>query len=73
MFLMNKNSVRLDLYNNEWFSTGAGSFKRIIWYVINVVFFINPLNPVSSLKVKMLRLFGASVGKGVVIKPGYVS
>lgn len=40
-----------------------------MWYVVNVLFFINPLFPVSSLKVSLLRLFGAQVGKGVVIKP----
>jgi len=31
---------------------------------------MNPLNPVSSLKVWTLRLFGSEIGKGVVIKPG---
>lgn len=31
---------------------------------------MNPLNPISSLKVSLLRLFGAKVGQGVVIKPG---
>jgi putative colanic acid biosynthesis acetyltransferase WcaF len=30
---------------------------------------MNPLNPFSGLKVFLLRLFGAKVGKGVVIKP----
>lgn len=67
---MNKGPVRLDLYDNQWFSPGAGRFKRFLWYVINVLFFINPLNPLSSIKVSLLRLFGATIGKGVVIKPG---
>ncbi|WP_224994874.1 WcaF family extracellular polysaccharide biosynthesis acetyltransferase [Cesiribacter sp. SM1] len=67
---MNHQRVRLDLYDNSWYSPGAGNFKRILWYVINVVFFINPLNPVSSIKVSLLRLFGATIGEGVVIKPG---
>ncbi|MBK9291139.1 MAG: colanic acid biosynthesis acetyltransferase WcaF [Bacteroidetes bacterium] len=43
--------------------------KRILWYFVNVLFFINPLNPSSGLKVLILRLFGAKVGRGVVIKP----
>ena len=30
---------------------------------------MNPLNPVSVIKVSLLRLFGAKIGKGVVIKP----
>jgi putative colanic acid biosynthesis acetyltransferase WcaF len=34
-----------------------------------VLFLVNPLNPISKLKVLLLRMFGAKVGKGVVIKP----
>lgn len=30
---------------------------------------MNPLNPISSVKVRLLRCFGAKIGKGVVIKP----
>lgn len=44
--------------------------KMTLWYFINALFFINPLNPVSSLKTGLLRLFGARIGQGVVIKPG---
>lgn len=59
----------LSKYNNSWYSTGAGKVKMALWYFTNVLFFINPLNPISGLKVALLRLFGAKVGKGVVIKP----
>jgi putative colanic acid biosynthesis acetyltransferase WcaF len=61
--------VDLSVYNNDWYSPGAGVVKRTFWYFINVLFFINPLNPISSLKVQLLRLFGAKVGAGVTIKP----
>jgi putative colanic acid biosynthesis acetyltransferase WcaF len=44
--------------------------KGFIWYFINALFFINPMNPISSLKVFLLRLFGAKIGNGVRIKPG---
>lgn len=67
---MGSNGVRLDLYDNEWFSPGVGRIKLLLWCVINILFFINPLNPVSGTKVWLLRLFGAKVGKGVLIKPG---
>ncbi len=43
--------------------------KRTLWFVVNALFFINPLNPSSAVKVFLLRLFGATIGKGVVIKP----
>lgn len=39
------------------------------WYVVNELFLRNPLNISSGLKVFCLKLFGAKIGKGVVIKP----
>ncbi|WP_347159292.1 WcaF family extracellular polysaccharide biosynthesis acetyltransferase [Pontibacter chitinilyticus] len=57
-------------YNNDWYNPGAGAFKRTLWYLVNVLFFINPLNPLRGVKIGLLRLFGAIVGKGVDIKPG---
>jgi putative colanic acid biosynthesis acetyltransferase WcaF len=62
--------VRLDLYDNAWYSPGKSSLRILLWYFVNVLFFINPLNPFSGLKVWLLRLFGARLGRGVVIKPG---
>ncbi len=65
---MNK-TTNLSIYTTGNFDTGAGAVKRLLWYITNVIFFLNPLNPISSLKVILLRLFGAKIGKGVVIKP----
>jgi putative colanic acid biosynthesis acetyltransferase WcaF len=48
---------------------GASLVKRVLWYLVNALLFKNPLNIFSSLKVLLLRSFGAEVGKGVVIKP----
>lgn len=62
--------VRLNLYDNQGYSPGGCALKRWIWFAINSLFFINPLNPISSLKVSLLRIFGARVGVGVMIKPG---
>lgn len=59
----------LSSYNNSWYNPGAGRIKMLLWYFVNVLFFINPLNPISGLKVVLLRLFGAKIGKGVNIKP----
>lgn len=65
---MNKKTD-LSVYTTGNFSTGAGPLKRLLWYYVNILFFISPLNPISGLKVALLRAFGARVGKGVVIKP----
>src|SRR6218665_2570937 len=60
--------VDLSSYNNSWFNPGA-AWKRGLWYVVNVLFFQSACFPFSSLKRGLLRLFGARVGRGVVIKP----
>lgn len=62
-------NVDISNYNNDWYNPGAGLLKRTLWYFVNVLFFLNPFNPVSSIKVLLLRLFGAKIGTGVVIKP----
>lgn len=64
------NQTNLSNYDNSWYNPGGGPLRRVIWYFINILFFINPLNPFSGLKVRLLRLFGAKVGVGVNIKPG---
>lgn len=50
-------------------SIGAGKFKQLCWYFTNILFFKNTLNISSGLKVFLLKLYGANIGKGVVIKP----
>lgn len=59
-------------YNNDWYKKqiGASRVKQVLWYFTNGLFFINPLNPSSGLKIFLLRLFGAKVGVGVNLKPG---
>lgn len=59
----------LSKYNNSWYKPGANAFVRFCWYFVNILFFINPLNPFSGVKVFLLRMFGAKLGKGVIIKP----
>ncbi|MBO9573821.1 MAG: WcaF family extracellular polysaccharide biosynthesis acetyltransferase [Chitinophagaceae bacterium] len=65
--------MRTDLksYNNSWYKKqiGASSIKRVFWYFINCLFFINPYFPFSSFKILLLRIFGAKIGNGVVVKP----
>lgn len=58
----------LSKYNNDWYQPG-GAVKRLLWYFFNVMFLLNPWNPFSGLRKLVLRMFGAKIGKGVVIKP----
>ena len=58
--------------NNSYTATlhiGVSVFKQVMWYVTNILFFKNGFSISSRIKVSLLRCFGASVGKGVVIKP----
>jgi len=63
--------VKTDLlnYKTPHFKPGKNFIIRGIWYFVNVIFFINPINPFVKSKVILLRIFGAKVGKGLVIKP----
>lgn len=58
----------LSKYNNSWYKPGSG-LKRFFWYYTSCVFFQNNLFPFSGLKVWLLRIFGARIGRGVLIKP----
>ena len=62
--------VKTDLskYNNTWYSPG-NSLKRMVWYYVNIIIFKSSLLPFNSLKVFLLKVFGAIVSTGVVIKP----
>ena len=61
--------VRLDCYDNSWYRPGASLLKRTMWMLIGQPLFASPWLLSSSLRVLVLRLFGARIGKGVVIKP----
>lgn len=61
--------TELKMYDNSWYRP-AGRIKSLVWYYTNVFFLINKWIPLSSIKVAILKIFGASIGKGVVIKPG---
>ena len=60
----------LSRYDNSWYSPQAGLLKRLLWLWVNALVLNSYWLPVNSLKVGLLRLFGAQVGTGVVIKPG---
>jgi len=59
----------LSKYDNSWYSPQVGKLKQLLWFFVNALFFINPFNAISSSKTFFLKLFGAKVGKDVMIKP----
>lgn len=67
----NRLATDLSKFNPAKFDRGASSLKFFVWHWINVLFFISPFCPSSGIRCFLLRLFGAKIGKGVIIsKPG---
>ena len=62
-------AVDLSSFNNSWYYPGRGILVRTLWHLINALFLQNPLNHSSRIKIVILRLFGARIGEGVVLKP----
>ena len=65
---MQKKETDLSSFNNTWFNAGASRLKQICWYFVSIVLFKSGF-PFNTLKVHILRLFGAQIGKGLVLKP----
>ncbi len=58
----------LTTYSKGGFHPGAGFVKRMLWFCVNACFFTTYF-PFSGLKIWILRIFGARVGEGLVLKP----
>src|SRR3954464_3851180 len=65
---MNQFKTDLSKFNNDWYNPGGTLVKRYLWYITNACF-INSSFPFYRPKRALLRLFGAKIGKGLVIKP----
>ena len=62
-------SIQLAKYDNSWYRPGGTLFKRAAWFFLGQPLVRSAIIPSSSLRVFLLRMFGARIGKGVVIKP----
>ncbi len=63
------NTVDNSTFDNRDYSPGRGFLVRTIWYFVNAWIFKSYLFPFYSMKKWLLRAFGASVGRDLVIKP----
>lgn len=61
--------LELSEFDNSDYDPGRGIVVRTLWYFCSVALFESGWLPVSGLKIRLLQLFGARVGSGVVIKP----
>ncbi|BAY97612.1 transferase hexapeptide repeat containing protein [Tolypothrix tenuis PCC 7101] len=62
--------MRLDQYTVGTYTPGAPYWKQLLWYFIGSPLLESYWLPMSSLKVWILRSFGATIGQQVRIKPG---
>jgi len=60
--------VDLTKFDNSWYKPGS-SIKRFTWYFKNRIVLKTYLPWTNGLKIFALRLFGAKVGRNVLIKP----
>jgi putative colanic acid biosynthesis acetyltransferase WcaF len=65
---MKDSKVIFEKFNNDWYDPGKNFLVRFLWMLTSRIC-VNSWWPSSSTKVIMLRMFGARIGKGVVIKP----
>jgi putative colanic acid biosynthesis acetyltransferase WcaF len=61
--------VDLSAYDNIGYDPGRSRLVRLLWYVVSLVILESGWCPLSRVKVLLLRLFGAKIGRCVVIKP----
>jgi putative colanic acid biosynthesis acetyltransferase WcaF len=64
------NDVRLRDFNNSWYQPGRSRTWQVMWFFLGSPLLRLPVLPWSSLRVRLLRVFGAEIGDGVVVKPG---
>jgi putative colanic acid biosynthesis acetyltransferase WcaF len=62
-------SIDLRLTSNRGYVHARSAFVRVLWGVIETLVLANPLVTPYAWKRAVLRLFGAHVGRDVIIKP----
>jgi putative colanic acid biosynthesis acetyltransferase WcaF len=65
-----EGTVDLSTFSAKSYDRGASAVKEFAWLVVQKLFFEFPPFPLYGIRRSLLRLFGAKVGRGVVIKPG---
>ena len=65
-------SVSLASFKGSGFDKGACLLKIILWYFVNALIVRASWNPFIGIKIFLLRMFGAKIGKGLCVKNNVV-
>src|SRR5580704_15466650 len=62
--------VRLSTFDNRWYHPGRSRLVHALWFFVGAPMVCSTVIPFSSMRSCLLKLFGARIGAGVVLKPG---
>jgi putative colanic acid biosynthesis acetyltransferase WcaF len=63
-------SPDLTRFDNSWYSSGRTRLVEALWFFLGLPVLRSRLIPHSFTRVSVLRVFGAHIAPGVVLKPG---
>lgn len=61
--------VDLRQYDQSWFDRGRPGWYVLFWWLVQAIVFPITPQPFNSFRCTVLRLFGAKIGKDVLIRP----
>lgn len=64
-----KPFVNLRQYDQSWFPRGRAGWYILLWWFVQAIAFPLTPHPCNSWRCALLRLFGAKIGKDVLIRP----
>jgi putative colanic acid biosynthesis acetyltransferase WcaF len=64
-------TVDLSRFKNPDYDPGRPWLIRMVWFLVGLPLLRSAVVPSSGFRRWLLRLFGADIGKGAVIKPGF--
>jgi len=67
--MTNDPFVDLRKYDQSWFDRGRPAWYILLWWLVQAIVFSLTPQPLNILRCALLRLFGARIGKGVLIRP----
>lgn len=61
--------VDLRQYDQSWFDRGRPGWVILLWWLVQAIAFPLTPHPLHAARIALLRLFGAQIGRGVLIRP----